>query len=330
MSEETNTTPTEERAIYNIGAVTRMTDIPVVTLRAWERRYDFPQPTRTPGGHRLYTEEDIQRLLWVKARLKEGMQVSHAIAALQAREQARQRLEPLTMTEGLTPADASVKQLDTLTTLRERLEEALLANHPESADHVLGEALALHTVEELILGMIAPVLRNVGEAWAEGRINIATEHLITQHLRHRLVMWLESGPPPYSVPPTVMACAPDEWHESSLLMLGVLLRRRRWPVSYLGQAVPLPDLANFVQQVQPLAVVLVAMREDSAVNLTGWPHWLPEAARTGRPPITFGGRVFVEQPLWRERVPGTYLGDDLQTGVLYLERLLQVQTTSSH
>ena len=42
-------------------------------------------------------------------------------------------------------------------------------------------------------------------------------------------------------------------------MLGVLLRRQGWPVAYLGQNVPFADLAAFVEQVQPGAVVLVAM-----------------------------------------------------------------------
>lgn len=327
MVEDTEFTH-EGHAIYNIGAVTRMTEIPVATLRAWERRYDFPQPVRTPGGHRLYTEEEIQRLQWVKARLEEGMQVSHAIEALQARESTLQRLEISAPPPVISPPIMALPGSDSpLTLLRERLEQALLANHPDIADRIMGEALALYSVEDLIFGMIAPVLRNVGEAWVEGRVSIAAEHLITQHLRHRLVMWLESGPPPYNVPATVLACAPDEWHESSLLMLGVLLRRRRWPIIYLGQAVPLPDLANFVQQTHPLAVVLVAMREESAATLITWPHWLPDAAKIGRPLIAFGGRVFTEHPVWRERVPGEYLGDDLHEGVAHLEHLLQTRVS---
>ncbi len=61
----------------------------------------------------------------------------------------------------------------------------------------------------------------------------------------------------------MLACGPGEWHEISLLMLGVLLRRRRWPVAYLGQAVPLPDLVKFTREIKPAVVVLVAMTEQS-------------------------------------------------------------------
>jgi DNA-binding transcriptional MerR regulator len=42
-----------DEPLYNIGVVTRMTGISMATLRAWERRYEFPQAQRTSGGHRL-------------------------------------------------------------------------------------------------------------------------------------------------------------------------------------------------------------------------------------------------------------------------------------
>jgi DNA-binding transcriptional MerR regulator len=58
-----NNQPPSAEPIYNIGAVTRLTGIPITSLRAWERRYGFPHPSgRTPGGHRLYSEKDVTLL----------------------------------------------------------------------------------------------------------------------------------------------------------------------------------------------------------------------------------------------------------------------------
>jgi DNA-binding transcriptional MerR regulator len=45
-----------EEPVYNIGVVSRMTGIPENTLRMWERRYNFPTPTRTDGGRRLLSK----------------------------------------------------------------------------------------------------------------------------------------------------------------------------------------------------------------------------------------------------------------------------------
>src|SRR6476620_11127665 len=72
----------QEKAMFTIGAVSRMTNILEATLRVWERRYDFPKASRTSGGHRLYSQQDVVRLQWVKTRMDEGMQVSRAIHSL--------------------------------------------------------------------------------------------------------------------------------------------------------------------------------------------------------------------------------------------------------
>ncbi len=317
--------PSDE-PLYNIGVVARMTDIPVATLRVWERRYGFPSSARTGGGHRLYSEQEILRLRWIKARIDEGMQTGRAIRALQHLEQENRLSTALPAAPASRPANsrtAAPYTADTsLAAYRRRLTDALLIPDTQEAERLLGEALALHSLESLILDLIQPTLADLGDAWHDGRINVAVEHLASHFLRHRLLMWMATGPQPRSSAPIILACAPDEFHEGSLLMLGVLLRRQGWPVTYLGQSLPLPDLAAFVKEARPLAVVLIAMREESARNLLDWPRWLPNAAETGHPVISFAGRIFTQEPAWRERVPGVYLGNTLQEGMETLEQLL--------
>ncbi len=59
-------------AHYKMAAVVRLTGIPANTLRTWERRYNIIQPDRSPGGARLYREEDITRLQLISALLDLG------------------------------------------------------------------------------------------------------------------------------------------------------------------------------------------------------------------------------------------------------------------
>ncbi len=313
-------TAASHEPLYNIGVVERMTGVPIATLRVWERRYGFPQTTRTSGGHRLYSESEVRRLRWVKARVDEGMQAGQAVRALEHMD--REGRVPETPT--LVPPTAQVAVGDpSLAHFGARLANALMAHDIAQADQSLGELLALYPLESLIADVIQPAWRLIGDAYLANRISVATEHLASQYLRHRLVAWLPVGPAEYPVRPTVLACAPGEWHEGSLLILGVMLRRHRWPVSYLGQAVPLPDLAAFVNDVHPPAVVVVAMTEESAAALAAWPEHLPDAAQTGRPPICFGGRVFAEKGEWQAKVPGIYLGDSLESGLATLEHRLR-------
>lgn len=309
-----------DEPLYNIGVVSRMTGVSMATLRAWERRYEFAESERTAGGHRLYSERDVIRLRWVKERIDEGMQTAQAIHALRHQEQSGHLLyipESYPQNENLPTAPASHMDV-----YQARLIDALLQRDLTNADIILSDALAASSPEDMILDVIGPAFASVGSAWEENRISVATEHLATNYLRQRLLMWMLSGPPPRSLSPIVLACAPNEWHEGSLLILGALLRRRRWPIAYLGQAVPLPDLVSFVRDVHPMLVVLTAMTEATAAELVEWPQWLPDVAQTGKPVIGYGGRIFVSQPEWRMRMTGTYLGNNFREAIESIERLI--------
>jgi DNA-binding transcriptional MerR regulator len=313
--------PTTDEHIYNIGAVERMTGIPSATLRAWERRYGFPESGRTAGGHRLYSQEQIEGILWVKRRTEEGMQTGQAVIALRQllSEGGIAAESPSGLPDGSRAPATGFPQLSDL---EARFTAALLANDLAEADLLFRRELVAFPVEEVAKAVILPALQAVGDAWEAGDATVATEHLASQYIRSRLMLWLRTGPPPYDVAPTILACAPGELHEGTLLILATLLTRRRWPILYLGQAVPLDDLASFVAENSPLAVVLVAMREETAAALESWPEAMPEPHRTGRPPVGYAGRAFVLEPAWKDRVPGAYLGDTVLEGLATLEGLL--------
>jgi MerR family transcriptional regulator, light-induced transcriptional regulator len=305
-----------EEPLYNIGVVTRVTGVPVATLRAWERRYGFPHSSaRTAGGHRLYSEKDIALLRSVKGQIDQGISARQAVASVQRMDEEGRLPLP-------QPVETSPAEQPPLppAALREQLTGALLRHDLVRADQLMGEMLAFYSPEELTLNIIGPVLDEIGQAWEQGRLSVATEHLASNYLRHRLLMWMVTGPAPRPVNPLVLACAPGEWHEGSLLMLGVLLRRQGWPVAYLGQNVPFADLSGFVQQIQPSAIVLVAMLEDAVEKLADWPKWIAQI--NGKPLVAFGGRAFVVRPELQKQVQGLYLGDSLQVGVPRLEELL--------
>jgi DNA-binding transcriptional MerR regulator len=313
-----------EEPLYNIGAVTRMTGIPVATLRIWERRYGFPHSARTPGGHRLYSERDVVGLRWVKARTEEGLQAGQAVRALKhVQEEGQFPQTPVVSSLAARPETGE----STLDAFRRNLTAALLAHDTNRADQLLGEASAVHPLETIILDGLVPTLGELGQGWMEGRVDVATEHLATNYVRHRLVMWTITGPPTFPIRPALLACAPGELHEGALLIMGVLLRRRRWPVAYLGQTVPLEDLAKLVQDMRPPAIVFVATTEQSAKVLTEWPRYLPGALEARRPIVAFGGRIFNEQPEWRTRVPGVFLGETLLQGADKLEGMLRDATS---
>jgi DNA-binding transcriptional MerR regulator len=303
--------------LYNIGVVTRVTGVPIATLHTWERRYGFPDAARTAGGHRLYSDKDIARLRWVKSQLESGLTVSRAVIAVRALE-AEGRLFLPNESEAVSRSESTSISS---TSLGESLLEALTHHNLVRADQLMGEMLAFTSPENITLDIIGPALNAIGEAWEQGHITIATEHLASNFLRHRLLMWMVTGPTSKPGNPIILACAPGEWHEGSLLIMGVLLRRQGWPVAYLGQNVPFQDLAIFVEEIHPRAVVMVAMVEETVRTLAEWPQWINQVG--GKPVIAFGGRPFILQPELQVKVPGIYLGENIQDGLSNLISSIQ-------
>ena len=58
-----------DRGVYSIGAVARMLEIPAATIRNWEERYVTIVPERSPGGHRLYSREQVEQLRFIAAQV---------------------------------------------------------------------------------------------------------------------------------------------------------------------------------------------------------------------------------------------------------------------
>src|SRR5512135_651212 len=67
--------------------VVQQTGITPTTLRAWERRYGILQPDRSDGGYRLYSEQDIALLRWLKGQIEAGVNIGRAVALLEIRRQ---------------------------------------------------------------------------------------------------------------------------------------------------------------------------------------------------------------------------------------------------
>ena len=91
--------------LYPIRAVSALTGVNSITLRAWERRHGLIKPVRTPKGHRLYTREDIDLIHKVTALLDKGVAIGQVRAALGLR---RRRTRPSPATDQWTDYRATM------------------------------------------------------------------------------------------------------------------------------------------------------------------------------------------------------------------------------
>jgi len=88
-----NTNSGSDKPTYRIGSVSRLTGVAPDTLRVWERRYGAVTPFRSEAGARLYSQEDVGRLVLIK-RLVDSGDVISRVANL-TKEQLQERARGL-------------------------------------------------------------------------------------------------------------------------------------------------------------------------------------------------------------------------------------------
>lgn len=283
---------------FTIKAVSERTGVSGTTLRAWERRYGIPNPSRnTANRYRLYDDTDIADVLWLKHQIESGLSPALASALW---HQQRSQPSPVVLAEGSQP----------LAVMRAALENALATSDEANARQVLDQAFAMFTPEQIALQIIEPAMHELGARWQRNELGVWQEHLASNLIRQRILSYMQAQPQgSVASLSLVAACAPEEQHEIGLMLFSLLARRRGWQVAYLGQRTPLRDLVPFAKQNRRIAVsVTTAFGLSNLIPLLGG-ETLP------RKLLLFGGYLPNQLPRLQEHLPGVFLGTNAQEAV---------------
>ena len=312
-----STTPT-----YNLKAVIKETGIAADTLRAWERRYGLPMPDRTPGGHRLYSQRDIEIIKWLIGKQGEGLSISRAVDLWNELIDSGQ--DPLpAIIPGTTPGSQLVTLSSAnLDSLRKDWLDACLVYDENKAEQVLNQAFATHPLETVCIEILQRGLQEIGELWYHNQINVQQEHFTSALAQRRLDALIAAAPPPTRPYSILIGSTSGEQHIFVPLLLTLLLRRRGLKVIYLGANVPIQRFNETLQSVKPHLVILSAQLLQTAKGLRDTAAYLN--ANGGR--VAYGGRIFTQLPELRKRIPAHFLGTSIQEAIQSVETLLTTDT----
>ncbi len=222
---------------HRIGEFSRRVGVNPEVLRAWERRYGLLQPVRSPGGFRLYSSADADRVARMRHALDDG---------LSAAEAARAALADDAGPAALLPTEVSARLFDAI----EHYDE-------DTVQAILDESLAAFNVEAVLRDLVFPTLHRVGDAWANGALDISQEHFASNVIRSRLMglarLWGRG-----SGPLALLACVPGEAHDITLVSFGLALRSHGWRILFLGVDTPIETVARTAEMTSPTVAVLAS------------------------------------------------------------------------
>ena len=310
---------------FNLKVVLRETKIPADTLRAWERRYGFPRPQRTAGGHRLYSQYDIETIRWLLERQQEGLSISRAVDLWN--EHQTSGVDPL---EGFAASNLPVTEAPaiyippntTLDSLRAKWVAACLKFSESNSEQVLNQAFSIFPVEEVCTEILQKGIVEVGRMWYQNKATVQQEHFASGLAMRRLDSLFSASPAPSRNQTVLVGCPSNEWHTFTPLLLSLLLRRRGLNVIYLGANVPVADFEETVKSVRGKLIILVAQTLVTAATL----QTIAQALADPHTPIGYGGRIFNLLPSLNERIAGHYLGDSVTAALESVESILRAKS----
>jgi DNA-binding transcriptional MerR regulator len=256
---------------FPIRTVAEITGVNAVTLRAWERRYGLIKPSRTPKGHRLYTNDDIRLIQEILDRLSQGISISQI---------TRELLE--------SAASAGKQTADTWDNYRSRMLDAIVSFDEQALDAVYNDAMSLYPVDIVTIRLIMPLLEELGDRWQEQTGSIAEEHFFSVYLRNKLGARFHHQNLKNTGPKLTVACLPGEHHEFGVLLFALTAHNRGFQIVLLGADLPLSELKHVAQKTGSKGIVLAG---SGALDCTALFNDIKALTEAVEVPVFIGGAV---------------------------------------
>jgi DNA-binding transcriptional MerR regulator len=299
-------TPPAE-SLLPIRTVSMLTGVNAVTLRAWERRYSLITPQRTPKGHRLYRQQDVERINRIVELLNQGISVSHVKPLLD-------------QVPGETSASPGAEQADIWKNYRDAMTDAIERFDEPALDTAYNDALSLYPVDIVNQRLTTPLLRLLGERWQKRETGIAEEHFFSVYLRNKLGTRIHHMNQRGSGPLLLLACLPGELHEIGLLFFALAAVNAGYRVLILGANTPLQQIPSVLEKKACAGVVLSASAKPARGVLESD---LPDLASRAGAPVFVGGKTAVSHRDELEETGITCLGENISAGLQLVNKTLK-------
>ena len=223
---------------FTIKDLENLTGIKAHTIRIWEQRYSFLKPKRTTTNIRYYSNEELKKILNISLLNKYGYKISHI-----------DRMSEPEINEKIIGLNNTLAQQERVIN---DLIQRMVDMDTESFEASITEYIRSKGIEKAINQIIFPFLERIGVLWMTGHINPAQEHLVSNIIRQKIIVGIDSGNSLLSVDKTVLLFLPEgEFHELGLLYIHYLMKSRGVKVLYVGSNIPTDDVQYVIREKRP-------------------------------------------------------------------------------
>ena len=245
----------------------KLSGIKAHTIRIWEKRYKIINPGRTDTNIRYYSDDDLKKIINISLLNNSGIKISK-IASLTSEELVRKVSE---LSEAKSSADIHIDQLIV----------AMVDLDEENFEKILSGLIERYGFEKTIITIVYAFLQKIGVLWQTGNITPAQEHFISNLIRQKIIVAIDSLPLAPRNQPRVLLFLPEaELHELGLLFYYYLVKKAGFRTYYLGQMVPYKDVVALCQSHDPNILITAVTSSPDTHSIQDYLNKLCKEQRT--------------------------------------------------
>lgn len=261
-----------------LADVAALVGVPATTLRSWERRYGWPSPVRSVGGHRRYSASEIRRVEALRDEIARGRSPREAVILLR-------RMERLSRSQFVTAVADGAATLDAAAVCY-------------ALDHAVARLGIVATIE----GVVVPTARALG---LDPHLQPLERQTTCVEGLHQWMVTRRSERE--GSRPVVLSPGPDELHSIGVQALAVLLSHAGTACRVLAPHRSADGLVADIEGMEPQAVIVSCHRTLARIGAVDVLRRLAPADI----PVFYCGNGFAPARS-RRSVPGVYLGTNFR------------------
>ena len=240
---------------YSIKELEQLSGIKAHTIRIWEKRHRLVEPQRTNTNIRFYSDDDLKKIISVSVLNNHGVKISKIVG--------------LSMDEINRKVSELSEATNNIEIYIDQLVIAMIEMEEEKFEKMIGNLTLKFGFEKTVTDILYPFLEKVGVLWLTDNITPAQEHFISQLIRQKLIVAIDSLPlAPKTAKRAVLYLPENELHEIGLLFYHYITKKEGIRTYYLGQTVPYQSLKSICLEHKPDFLI-------TSITSHPQPHHLP-------------------------------------------------------
>jgi methanogenic corrinoid protein MtbC1 len=252
---------------FSIRQVIDLTGLSEFTMRGWENRYGAFNPERSSTGRRIYSHSDLEKAILLRELTLRHHRIGD-IAQLSVKN-LQALLEDVPDSSNRPPGP-----------FHDRISHILKNLSLQAWDEIEKELRRLmrkDDVRKILTELVAPLLQELGQMVAAGKVNIAQEHIFSSLLKERIYVLMEAAKKTQKTARFVVAAPEGDFHELGILVAHTMTVHSGFKSLYLGPNSPKKDLCETALRFGASHVLIgstISRKEGAKEDLFSYLHFL--------------------------------------------------------